>query len=346
MQGSPFSTLPSGIIGREDRFFSETGLSISKNCHLMENHIVITGATGVIGSVIAGRLIASGENVVVFSRSPRSAAAKVPGAAAYAAWDYDVPKGEWNQYIDGAKAVIHMAGKPLLEERWSEEHKVECYDSRVVGTRNLVAAVNAAERKPGVLISSSAIGYYGSFESCDDTPPLDESAPVGNDFLAKICHDWEKEASQVSSEVRLVILRTGIVLSSRGGMLQKLLLPFNLFMGGPVGSGRQCLSWIHIDDEVAAVIDAVDNSGLQGPVNLVAPRAVSMQEFARTLGSVMSRPAFVPVPKFAVQVLMGEGAEYAVKGQNVCPSVLEKQGFSFSFTDLRWALKDLLDHNK
>ncbi len=210
MQGSPFPTFPAGIIGREDRFFSETGLSISKNCHLMENHIVITGATGVIGSVIAGRLIASGENVVVFSRSPRSAAAKVPGAAAYAAWDYDVPKGEWNQYIDGAKAVIHMAGKPLLEERWSEEHKVECYDSRVVGTRNLVAAVNAAARKPGVLISSSAIGYYGSFESCDDTPPLDESAPAGNDFLAKICHDWEKEASQVSSEVRLVILRTGM----------------------------------------------------------------------------------------------------------------------------------------
>ncbi|MEC9486869.1 MAG: TIGR01777 family oxidoreductase [Prosthecochloris sp.] len=312
----------------------------------MENHIVITGATGVIGSVIAGKLIASGENVVVFSRSPKSAASKVPGAAAYVKWDSDLADGEWTEYVEGAKAVIHMAGKPLLEERWSDEHKVECYDSRIVGTRNLVNAINAASRKPNVLISSSAVGYYGSFDRCDDTPPLDEDAPEGNDFLAKICYDWEKEARKVSDEVRLVILRTGIVLSTRGGMLERLLLPFNLFVGGPVGSGEQCLSWIHIDDEVAVIIEAISHEGLKGAVNLVAPGAVSMSAFAKALGSVMSRPSFVPVPKLAVQVLMGEGAEYAVKGQNVRPKALQDYGFSFSYTDLQWALKDLVEHNK
>ncbi|MCW8798811.1 MAG: TIGR01777 family oxidoreductase [Prosthecochloris sp.] len=312
----------------------------------MEGQIVITGATGVIGSVIAGKLIAAGEKVVVFSRSPQGAELKLPGAAAYVKWDSDISKGDWNEYIDGAKAVIHLAGKPLLDERWSEEHKVACYESRVLSTRYLVDAINAAKRKPGVFISSSAVGYYGSFENCSDTLQLTEDSPEGDDFLAKICYDWEKEAEKVSGDVRLVILRTGIVLSTKGGMLQKLLLPFNLFVGGPVGSGQQCLSWIHIDDEVDVVLDAIDNPAMKGPINLVAPNPVSMHDFARTLGSVMSRPSLVPVPRIAVQLLMGEGAEYAVKGQNVAPHALDELGFRFSFADLRWALKDLIEHNK
>ena len=312
----------------------------------MENHIVINGATGVIGSVLAKQLIAEGDPVVVLSRSPDSAASRVPGAAAYAKWDYNMPKGEWTSYIDGAKAVVHLAGKPLLEARWTEEHKVACYESRIVGTRNLVNAIAQAEKKPEVLLSASAIGYYGSFERCEETGELDENAPVGEDFLAKICLDWEKVAGELPSGVRLVLLRTGIVLSTKGGMLQQLLLPFNLFLGGPVGSGRQCISWLHIDDEVAVIRTALEDSSWKGPVNLVGPQPVSMQEFAGSLGAVMSRPSLLPVPKFVVQILMGEGAEYAVKGQKVVPSFLRKHGYRFRHPGLEEALRDLIEHGK
>ncbi len=312
----------------------------------MEGHVVITGATGVIGSELAHQLIAEGEAVVVFSRSPKSASSKVPDAAAYAAWDYDSKDGEWTQYISGAKAVIHLAGKPLLEGRWTEEHKVESYNSRVVGTKNMVKAIRDAEQKPGVFISASAIGYYGAFENCDDTGELDESAAAGEDFLAKICIDWEKAAGEVPDGVRLVLLRTGIVLSTRGGMLQQMLLPFNLFLGGPVGSGNQCIAWIHVDDEVAIIRKAIEDSSYKGPVNLVAPYPVTMKEFSGDLGTVLSRPSLVPVPKFALQILMGEGAEYATRGQKVVPGFLKEHGYRFAHPSLREALADLVEHNK
>ncbi len=312
----------------------------------MENHIVITGATGLIGSVLAKQLIAEGESVVVFSRSPDSAASKVPGAAAYVKWDYDMPKGAWTSHIDGAKAIMHLAGKPLLEERWTEEHKVECYDSRIVGTRNLVRAVEMAEKKPEVFLSASAIGFYGSFASCEDTGELDEGAPAGDDFLAKICMDWEKAASGLPEGVRLVLLRTGIVLSTKGGMLQQLLLPFNLFLGGPVGSGHQCISWLHIDDEVAIIRSALEDPSWKGAVNLVGPQPVSMHEFAKALGTVLSRPSMIAVPKFVVQVLMGEGAEYAVKGQKVIPAFLQDHGYRFRHPGLEEALRDLVGQGK
>ncbi len=312
----------------------------------MEGHVVITGATGVIGSALAHQLIAEGEKVVVFSRSPKSASSKTPDAAAYAAWNYSSAEGEWTEYISGAKAVVHLAGKPLLEGRWTEEHKVESYNSRVVGTKNLVKAIQDAEKKPGVFISASAIGYYGAFKQCSDTDELDEKAAAGDDFLAKICIDWEKAAGGVSDEVRLVLLRTGIVLSTRGGMLQQMLLPFNLFLGGPVGSGNQCISWIHIDDEVAVIRKAIEDPSYKGPINLVSPRPVSMKEFAENLGAILSRPSLVPVPKFALQILMGEGSEYATKGQKVIPTFLNDHGYRFAHPSLREALGDLVEHNK
>ena len=312
----------------------------------MEGHVVITGATGVIGSELAHQLIAESEQVVVFSRSPKSASSKIPGAAAYAAWNYNNADGEWTRYISGAKAVIHLAGKPLLETRWTEGHKVECYNSRVVGTKNLVKAIQAAEKKPEVFISASAIGYYGSYENCGDTADLDESAAGGEDFLAKICIDWEKAAQEVSEGVRLVLLRTGIVLSTRGGMLQQMLLPFNLFLGGPVGSGKQCISWIHVDDEVGVIRKAMEDSSYSGPINLVSPHPVSMKEFAEDLGAVLARPSMVPVPKFALQILMGEGAEYASKGTKVIPEFLNEHGYRFTHPSLREALADLVEHNK
>ena len=313
----------------------------------MQGHIVITGATGVIGVQLALKLISRGEEVVLFVRSPESAARKIPGAAEYVHWDSDMESGEWTRYISGAKALIHLAGKPLLESRWSDAHKAECYSSRILGTRHLVAAIAVASEKPQVFISSSAIGYYGSFYRCADTPPLSESAPKGGDFLAKICIDWEKEALAAEKLVsRLVLLRTGIVLSTRGGMLQKMMAPFQFFAGGPIGTGLQCISWIHIDDEIASIIEALDNPAYRGALNLVSPTPVSMKEFANTLGVVLGRPALLPVPEFVVRLLMGEGGGYAVKGQNVKPVALEAQRFAFGYPELSKALADLVQHNK
>ena len=313
----------------------------------MQGHIVITGATGVIGVELALKLIGRGEQVVVFARSPESAARKIPGCAGYVQWDSGLETGAWRDFISGAKAVIHLAGKPLLESRWTEEHKEECYDSRILGTRHIVAAIAASSPKPQVFLSASAIGYYGSFERCTDTADLTESGAQGKDFLAKICIDWEKEALPADQGgLRLVLLRTGIVLSTRGGMLQKMIPPFNFFLGGPIGSGLQCISWIHIDDEIACIIEALDNPAYKGAINLVSPEPVSMKNFATELGTVLGRPSLLPVPKFAVQILMGEGGEYAVKGQKVKPAFLEAQGFSFRYPVLSVALADLVSNKK
>jgi len=313
----------------------------------MQGHIILTGATGVIGVELALQLIARKEQVVLFARSPQVAAQKIPGAAAYIKWDSDMESGEWTGMINGAKALIHLAGKPLLENRWTEAHKAECYTSRIHGTRNLVAAIAAASEKPEVFISSSAIGYYGSFYRCNDTAPLTESGKKGGDFLARICIDWEKEALAAEKLVgRLVLLRTGIVLSTRGGMLQKMMAPFQFFAGGPIGSGNQCISWIHIDDEIATILEALDNPAYRGPINLVSPTPVSMKEFANTLGGVLGKPALLPVPEFVVRLLMGEGGGYAVQGQNVKPGFLEAQRFAFQHSKLAEALADLIQHNK
>ncbi|MEI6757040.1 MAG: TIGR01777 family protein [Chlorobium sp.] len=313
----------------------------------MQGHIVITGATGVIGVELALKLIGRGEQVVVFARSPESAARKIPGCAGYVQWDSDLETGEWRGFISGAKAVIHLAGKPLLESRWTEEHKEECYDSRILGTRHIVAAIEASSPKPQVFLSASAIGYYGSFERCSDTTDITETGSQGKDFLAKICIDWEKEALPAEkSGVRLVLLRTGIVLSTRGGMLQKMITPFNFFLGGPIGTGLQCISWIHVDDEIACILEALDNPAYRGAINLVSPEPVSMKGFATELGKVLGRPSLFPVPKFVVQMLMGEGGEYAVKGQKVKPAFLRSQGFSFSYPKLSEALTDLVRNAK
>ncbi len=309
----------------------------------MDGHIVITGATGVIGKEVAKRLISSGRKVVVFARSPQAAQAKVPGAAAYVHWDSHMITGEWTKWIDGAYAVIHLAGKPLLEARWTEEHKKACYDSRIDSTRALVAVMSSATVRPKVFLSSSAIGYYGSFDRCADTPQLDEAAAPGKDFLAKICYDWEKEALPAEKlDIRVIRLRTGIVLSTKGGMLQKMMTPFSFFAGGPIGSGLQCISWIHLDDEVEIILEALDNADYSGAVNAVAPEPVSMKGFADALGAVMHRPSLFPVPKLAVQMLMGEGADYAVKGQNVKPDFLEQHSFVFAWEHLNDALADLI----
>ncbi|NTU67918.1 MAG: TIGR01777 family protein [Chlorobiaceae bacterium] len=314
----------------------------------MEGHIVITGATGIIGTELALRLIASGRDVVVFARNTGAAAAKIPGAAGYVSWDSDMVSGEWTASLEGAFAVVHLAGKPLLEGgRWTEGHKAACYDSRIKGTRALVSAMAGLVKKPEVLISSSAIGYYGAFENCGDTGELAESASAGSDFLANICHDWEVEALPAEKlGVRVVLLRTGIVLSTRSGMLQKMMTPFNYFVGGPVGTGKQCISWIHLDDEVAIILQALDNPSYRGPVNAVAPNPVSMSGFASELGAVMGRPSLFPVPKLVVQLIMGEGAEYAVKGQKVVPGFLQEQGFRFAWPKLHDALADLIGNGK
>ena len=269
--------------------------------------VAIAGASGLIGSELSAALSARGDEVVKLPRY-RSA--------------------PWT--LQGADAVVNLAGANVGGKRWSPEYKKEILDSRVLTTRALV------DLKPPLLINASAVGYYGG--RGDET--LDESAAPGRDFLAGVVTAWEAEAARAPG--RSVFLRTGIVLSARGGALQQMLPPFKAFVGGPIGSGKQWFPWIHVADEVAAILWAVDRDALSGPVNLVAPGIVTMKEFARALGRALHRPALFPMPSAPLKLLLGEFAEVMLEGQRAVPRKLLADGFQFRFPDVDAALGNLL----
>ncbi|MBI2095560.1 MAG: TIGR01777 family protein [Candidatus Omnitrophica bacterium] len=247
--------------------------------------------------------------------------------------------GEWPSLVDGAHAVINLAGAPIAEKRWTPRRKKELIQSRLGATRALVDAMAQAKDRPKVFLSASAVGYYGAHG--DET--LDEASPAGSGFLADLCREWERQALKARAHgVRVVLLRTGIVLSPRGGALAKMLPLFRLGLGGPMGSGRQWMSWIHIDDEVGGIHKALEDGSIQGPVNLTAPDPVSMGGFARTLGKTLHRPALFPVPGFALKLLLGEMSGMLLTGQRVRPGKLLAGGFSFRYPTLESSLVDLL----
>jgi uncharacterized protein (TIGR01777 family) len=237
--------------------------------------------------------------------------------------------------LDGADAMVNLAGANLSAKRWSPTFKQEIQDSRVLPTRALVEGIHAAGKKPRVLVNASAVGFYGG--RGDET--LDESASPGADFLSGVVQAWEAEARQ--ADVRSVQVRTGIVLSAHGGALQPMLPPFRAFVGGPIGSGKQWFPWIHLADEVAAIVWAIDHEALAGPVNLVAPGIVTMKEFAHALGSALHRPAAFPVPGAALKLLLGQFAEVVLEGQRAVPKKLLDSGFRFRFTDVDSALQQI-----
>jgi uncharacterized protein len=300
--------------------------------------IAIAGATGFVGSRLVEQLQAQGDRVVILTRSPQSASSRFPQAEVVG---YNPLKsGEWQAEIDGCDAIINLAGEPIAEKRWTPAQKRVMLESRQIGTQKIVEAIEKATVKPPVLINASAIGYYGTSE----TSKFDETSPAGTDFLAEVCTKWEAAAQAASvTGTRVVILRLGIVLGENGGALGKMLAPFSAFVGGPIGSGKQWFSWIHRDDVVKLIIAALKDAQMQGVYNATAPNPVTMTGFADTLGTVMNRPSWLPVPNFALEALLGEGAIVVLQGQQVIPSQTLAQGFEFQYPILKPALAAILD---
>ena len=240
--------------------------------------------------------------------------------------------------IDGADAVVNLAGEGIADKRWTAARKSAILASRIDATRAIVAAIRAARTPPGVLISSSAIGIYGS----RGDEPLTEDTPPGSDFLADVSRAWEAEAATAAPITRIVFVRTGLVLARTGGALPKIALPFRLFGGGPMGSGRQYMSWIHLADWIAMVRWAVATAAVSGPLNLTAPTPVTNAAFARTLGSVMRRPAFIPAPAVAMRLALGEMADaLLLGGQRALPAKAQRLGFEFRYGTLDAALREI-----
>jgi hypothetical protein len=300
--------------------------------------IVITGATGSIGRRLVDELVSRGDEVTIFSRKPEEAEKKIANESLFVKWDYLKPH-EWKEYLNGTDAVVHLAGANLGARRWNEEYKKLAYDSRIISTRNLVEAIKSVEQKPKAFICASAVGIYG--DRYDDV--LDETSSLGNDFLAKLCKDWEKEAEKVEElGIRRVSVRTGLVLLKDEGVLKKLLLPFKLFVGGPLGNGKQWVPWLHIDDMVGIYLHAIDSEKVSGAINAASPGIVQMKEFAKTFGKVLKRPSLFPVPKLALKLVAGELGEYAVMSQRTSVEKVINSGYKYKFEKLEEALGDLL----
>jgi hypothetical protein len=290
--------------------------------------IVITGGTGFLGTALVDRLRTLGHVVTVLTRRPRS--------QGQVEWSPGGSPVALTRALDGVDAVINLAGAPI-DRRWTKAHKRELWESRVTLTRVLVDAMQRASPVPGTLISGSAIGIYGN--RGDES--LTEASTTGTGFLASLGEAWEKEALAAAPRTRVVLLRTGIALDKDGGALPKMALPFRFLVGGPVGSGRQYLSWIHRSDWVSMVSWALTNTAVSGPLNVTAPHPATNREFARTLGRAMRRPALMPAPEFALRAILGEMADMIVHGQRVLPAKAHELGFGFSSPLLEPALRTI-----
>jgi len=306
--------------------------------------VAITGATGLVGTRLVERLQVEGHSVIALTRRPEHASRLFPQSAfpnvdivAYT----PTASGAWQQVIAGCDAVVNLAGEPIAEKRWTPEQKQLILTSRQQGTAKLVEAIAAATPRPQVLVNASAIGFYGTSE----TATFDETSPSGQDFLAEVCRQWEAAAQKVTElGVRLVILRFGIVLAN-GGAIAKMLTPFRLFAGGPIGSGRQWFSWIHRDDLVNLILQALSQPTMSGVYNGTAPTPVRMTELSQTLGQLMKRPSWLPVPGFALELLLGDGAQVVLEGQQVLPSRTQATGFQYQYPNLKLALEEILSQS-
>ena len=298
--------------------------------------IIVTGATGLIGKKITRKLLERGDEVIVFSRSIDSARKIIPKANKYVVWPSDTNK--WNCELDGIDAVIHLAGENVMGRRWNEKHKIKVLESRVNGTKSLIEAIAQADKKPHTFICASAVGYYGNSEL-----PVDEDSLPAKDYLANVVKEWEAAAAEAEKySVRRVSVRIGIVLDKKEGALVPLLKAFKFFVGGPIGSGRQWFPWIHADDVADIFIFALDNKNVIGPINACAPNPVTMNQFAKTLGTILNRPSFFRVPSFILRIVIGEGAESILSGANVESEKIRKLGYRFMFNNLEDALKSIL----
>jgi uncharacterized protein (TIGR01777 family) len=297
-------------------------------------HVLFTGGTGLIGRHLCKVLLAEGHQLTVLSRKPESVAEKcgadVHAMSGIAEWQPDM----------AFDAVINLAGEPIVDARWTTQRKQALWDSRVSLTEQIVRRIAAARHRPGVLLSGSAVGYYGDRGDA----VLDESARPGEDFPARLCKAWEEAAEGAAmSEVRVCLLRTGLVLSRRGGLLGRMLLPFKLGLGARLGDGKQWMSWIHIDDYVAMVLSLLRNDHARGPYNMTAPHPSTNAEFTAALAKALHRPAPFVIPAMLLKPVLGERACLLLEGQKVLPVKMMAEGYRFSFANLTDALHDLLN---
>jgi uncharacterized protein len=299
-------------------------------------HILVPGGTGLIGNAFTKALVAAGDEVWVLSRSPEKV--RAPAGVKVFRWDGKTPQG-WEHLLEQADAIVNLSGENLAASPWTSERKRIILTSRVDTGQAIVAALNNISHRPALLMQASAVGYYGP----GDDRILDEASPAGQDYLGQICIQWEASTQPVESlGIRRVVIRSGLIQTSAGGMLPRLLLPFRLFVGGPLGNARQWWPWIHLQDEVDAMVFLLKNPAAQGAYNLTAPEPVRMAAFGKTLAKVLHRPYWFPVPAFGLKLLLGEMSKIVLEGQRAVPRRLQDLGYHFRFTQLEPALKDLL----
>ncbi len=305
-------------------------------------HIVVTGGTGFIGRALCTSLFQTGHRITILTRHAREASQLLGAIVTAVEWN-GRESGAWEQSLEGADAVINLAGAPIADARWTQARKRLLSDSRVLTTRLLVAAMSRRSSQPQTLISASGIGYYGA----SDDRVLDEGADRGRGFLADLCLAWEAEALRAAEfGTRVVILRTGMVLEKDGGALPKMLLPFRIFAGGPILPGTQWVSWIHRRDHIGLIQWALTTLSVSGPLNAVAPGAVMMNQFCETLGRVLRRPSWLPVPGLALQIGLGELGTLMTTGQRVNPAKALSAGYVYHYPTLERALRAILTNKE
>ena len=297
-------------------------------------NILITGGTGFIGKELRETLLKAGNNLVIITRNPKKYEDESASNQRFISWDDDLVSE-----MENIDIVINLAGENLFGQRWNEQVKESIYNSRIDSTRSLVEAMRSAEKKPSVFISASASGIYGD----QGDTILTEEFEVANDFLASVCKDWEEESQKAGKlGVRVVNPRIGIVLEEGGGALEKMIPPFKFFVGGPIGDGKQYMSWIHRSDLVKALVFPIENEKLEGAYNVCSPNPATMNEVAETLGDVMNRPSFFRVPKFALDIVLGAAAQPITGSIRMQPKKLQVTGFEFRFEELEEALADII----
>jgi len=306
--------------------------------------ILMTGGTGLIGQSLTKKLLTEGHHVTILSRNPQKYQMTMPDVE-LVAWNGRF-SADWSHLIETTDVVINLAGASIagesmtdiLTKRWSRESKEIMLQSRILAGQAITQAIEAAENKPRLLVQSSAVGYYGP-RGLED---VGEDSPVGDDFLAGVCAAWEQSTAPVEAMgVRRIIIRTGLVLDDAGGILPMILLPFRLFAGGKIGSGKQGIPWIHITDEIAAILFLLENEAAQGTYNLSAPNPVTNAEFGKAAAKVLKRPFFLPTPAIALKLALGEKSTLVLDGQRAVPTRLLDAGYTFAFTDLERALREL-----